>query len=67
MSTNPYSTDPSNCSEVRQRIADRLGFLLAKRWIRLQQDQEIGGEENSAQHYRRTSEASRPISDSNAT
>ena len=67
MSTNVCSTDASIRSEVRQRIADRLGFLLAKRWIRLHQDLEMGGEENSAQHCRETGEAEPPRSDSNAT
>ena len=67
MSTNACSIDASIRSEVRQRIADRLGFLLAKRWIRLHQDLESGGEENSTQHCGRTGDARQPASDSAPT
>ena len=30
--------DPSAQTDVRNRLADRLGFLLAKRWIRIHRE-----------------------------
>jgi len=35
MSSNFDSDDPRGQTEVRRRMADRLGYLLARRWIRL--------------------------------
>ena len=35
MTPTRYNVDTSPQAEVRDRIADHLGFLLAKRWIRL--------------------------------
>jgi hypothetical protein len=31
-----------NRSVTRQRMADRLGYILAKRWVRLHQKPELG-------------------------
>ena len=50
---NPMSEDLNNTAlgtptDVRQRLADRLGFLLAKRWIRIQQQRELRREENQS-------------------
>jgi hypothetical protein len=59
ISRDPSSRDLRPTDEVRRHVADRLGFLLAKRWIRLQppplEDAEdcVSGQEISADRPKR--------------
>ena len=41
MSEDHGTDTPEVRAESRRRVADRLGFLLAKRWLRLQQNRDI--------------------------
>jgi hypothetical protein len=51
MSEDLNNTSVDTSSEVRQRLADRLGFLLAKRWIRTQQQSELMHAENQSRSF----------------
>jgi hypothetical protein len=50
------NTNLGTATEVRRRLADRLGFLLAKQWIRVQQQPQLGRGENES----RSSESKQP-------
>jgi hypothetical protein len=67
MSSSPCHTDTSDHSQVRERVADRLGFLFAKRWIRKKQPLELRGEETRSRPRREAEKRESSKGDENTT
>lgn len=49
MKTKPKAASGGSRFEARQRLADRLGFLLAKRLLRTQGERRRANQEDKAQ------------------